>query len=150
VERKAEAWMLRAERQLNANSAKNVRVHCDQEHNATHTVPALPLAPQARLGSARSAFATRSADFIVEPAAATVHDPPGRLYKRVKRRRGPSAEDRQRPSRAAGESTAGASVLAAPHDTDLQNADAPLEFGGVSHDKRGGEPTVVDVAGAEL
>jgi hypothetical protein len=40
--RKAEAWTLRAERHVDAESVKNVSVHCEQEQDATHIVPSSP------------------------------------------------------------------------------------------------------------
>jgi hypothetical protein len=115
--REAEAWMLRAERHVDADSVNIVRVHCDHEKAATHTVPSSPeRASSARLPSARGVGSAERGLYGGNSAAART-----RSCRRIQT----AGEERIHPIRIERERIASADPLGAPHETN--GADALLD-----------------------
>jgi hypothetical protein len=129
--RKAEAWTLRAERRVDANSMQNVSVHCEQEKGATHTVPASPHRASSRTAlytscsrrGSRPSQRRRSCAIFRAGSSKETDGEEGALIRGCKKFVLSCVTTRREED-----------ALAPLRET--EDLDAPLEFGGVFHEKR--------------
>jgi hypothetical protein len=112
--RKGKLWTLRAERHVDAGSVKNVSVHCEQEHDATHTVPSSPARTcSAGLPSARGVGGTERGLYGGNRAAART-----RFCGRIQTAGEENLHPMENKFRIEREYIAGTDALGAPHETD--------------------------------
>jgi hypothetical protein len=109
--RKADAWMLRAERRDDADSVEIVSVHCEQEQDATHTVPSSPERAYRAVRAGRWRYRARP-----------LRGKPRRRTHAIRGRIQTAGEELLHPLRIERERIAGADALGAPHETSGEDA----------------------------
>jgi hypothetical protein len=125
---------VRAERDVDADFVKNASVHCEQAKSATHFVFVFALAPEARVVSPRAAFGREARLSQEKKSGAARTRSYGPALVQGKPAKNISSRGWKESVFNCGTTRCEAEASAALHET--EDADAPLEFGGVSHEKR--------------